>query len=425
MSDKKKDLSELNDYDEELNLDGSDEEVESEEEYEEEYEEKDNSEKEYEENTESEDESDSEAEEEYEEEAEAEEEYEEEAEKEYEEEVEAEEEYEEGAEEEYEETDDEPKKKSSRKLIYGLGAITVLAGGYFGYQQLSAPSYNNVQPVKPVDNQSSNTGDSASDTNIINDSEGMGVENNNNTIPNNSTNQDPIIEEPVDEPMNIVGEPEQNMVTISEDDYNNLIERIENLEELVSEREDVIVDFEDRFNVLDELIETVESTNQRIDKVEKDINSIQESFAIIDEMKKSQEKLSNKIEIQDEELVEEVSDTSDSVSEKTEDKDEMNVSSKKEEKPENKEVDKKEKETVKKTNTSNEPKFIPESERKVISGWKGVATMNGGNKVAIDLGDGRFITLVENEPVKVYGRVQRIADDGTVYFRTHKINFMN
>lgn len=51
--------------------------------------------------------------------------------------------------------------------------------------------------------------------------------------------------------------------------------------------------------------------------------------------------------------------------------------------------------------------------------------MNNGNKVAIDLGDGRFITLVKNEPVKVYGRVQRIADDGTVYFRTHKINFMN
>lgn len=69
-------------------------------------------------------------------------------------------------------------------------------------------------------------------------------------------------------------------------------------------------------------------------------------------------------------------------------------------------------------------KFIPEEQRRAIEGWKGVA--REGNKIVIDLGSDRsdrFITLVEGEPVKVYGRVTRIADDGTVYFANRKINF--
>lgn len=67
---------------------------------------------------------------------------------------------------------------------------------------------------------------------------------------------------------------------------------------------------------------------------------------------------------------------------------------------------------------------IPKEQRPEISGWKGVAQMEGGNKIGVDLGDGRFITLVEGEPVKVYGRVQEIGSDGTIYFRTHKISFI-
>jgi hypothetical protein len=401
MSDEKKNLSELNDYDEEeLDLTESEEESEKEE-------------SEYEEEAEQEEESEYEEEAEQEEESEYEEEAEQEEESEYEEEAEQEEEVEEES-------------KSSRKLIYGLGAITILAGGYFGYQQLSTPSYNNVTPAQSSPSHSSSIDEpiESLEDSVSDDTQSLSGNGDDVVSPSNIEAQEPIAQEPIE--MEEPEQPEADMVIISEDEYKDLIERIENLEKLIAEKEEAIVDFEDRFNVLDDLIQTVEATKQRVDKVEKDINSMKESFAIIDEMKKEQQNLLKKVETQSEE------NKNSEESESSEESKSNKASSKKEEKRDisvasNKDVkEKEEKEvTVKKTNTSNTPKFIPESDRQVIAGWKGVAIMNNGNKVAIDLGDGRFITLVENEPVKVYGRVQRISDDGTVYFRTHKINFMN
>lgn len=71
-----------------------------------------------------------------------------------------------------------------------------------------------------------------------------------------------------------------------------------------------------------------------------------------------------------------------------------------------------------KTEKVAEP-IVRDEDKPSISGWKVSAII--GDQVMVSLPDGRFITLVEGEGVKRYGKVQRIAADGTVYFKNHKI----